>query len=203
MVAKKPKVKRRCEKCGRFFYAFPYRGKARWCSKKCWSNRSPLRKCNFCSRPFRVISGRTKYCGRSCSARGMVGEHSSNWKGGKSLADERARLMPQRRRWSLSVMIRDKFKCARCGKGGRLHAHHIKPWASFPDLRFDVSNGETLCVKCHGDEHGRDFTTRRNKKCADCGRKTKGRGIGGRCRPCSIKSWHRQRLTSSPRKSRQ
>ena len=26
---------------------------------------------------------------------------------------------------------------------------HIKPFAWFSDLRFDVSNGQTLCVDCH------------------------------------------------------
>ncbi|MFA8336337.1 HNH endonuclease [Burkholderia cenocepacia] len=41
--------------------------------------------------------------------------------------------------------------CTHCGddKGGNLEAHHRKEWAEYPELRFDVSNGITLCRACH------------------------------------------------------
>jgi hypothetical protein len=30
-----------------------------------------------------------------------------------------------------------------------MEAHHIADWASFPDKRFDVTNGVCLCRRCH------------------------------------------------------
>lgn len=59
------------------------------------------------------------------------------------------------RMWRDAVFKRDNWKCVMCGaKGGNgkrvdLNADHIKPFALFPDLRFDISNGRTLCVPCH------------------------------------------------------
>ena len=34
-------------------------------------------------------------------------------------------------------------------KGTHLSQYHIKPFADYPDLRFELSNGRTLCVPCH------------------------------------------------------
>lgn len=60
------------------------------------------------------------------------------------------------RNWRRDVLVRDGYCCQRCGDtSGPLHAHHIKSYADHPDLRFDESNGTTLCVFCHGVEHGR------------------------------------------------
>ena len=60
--------------------------------------------------------------------------------------------------WRKAVYERDHYTCQNCGKvGGRLNAHHIKSFARYPDLRLDVSNGITLCEKCHKLAHNRGF----------------------------------------------
>lgn len=59
--------------------------------------------------------------------------------------------------WSSMVRLRDK-KCTQCGSTHELHAHHIKSYKDYPELRFDVNNGVTLCGNCHRKwhkEHGR------------------------------------------------
>lgn len=64
--------------------------------------------------------------------------------------------------WRKEVKKRDNYACQNCGitqkelsKQGshqikhRLHAHHIKSWADFPESRFDITNGITYCHPCH------------------------------------------------------
>lgn len=58
--------------------------------------------------------------------------------------------------WRLAVYRRDDYTCCRCGaRGVRLNAHHIKGYAHYPELRYEVSNGITLCEECHKKEHRR------------------------------------------------
>lgn len=59
-------------------------------------------------------------------------------------------------RWRTAVYERDEYTCQKCGQvGGKLNAHHIKHFAKFPDLRLEVSNGQTLCEVCHKNLHRR------------------------------------------------
>jgi hypothetical protein len=85
------------------------------------------------------------------------GEDSPNWKGG--LRSERKRAMAQYpyRDWRNAVFARDNWTCQICDvRGGYLEADHIKPWCAFPDLRYEVDNGRTVCRPCHMnlDTHG-------------------------------------------------
>jgi len=54
--------------------------------------------------------------------------------------------------WASLVKLRDK-KCVKCGSVHKLHAHHIKPYKNYPELRYDINNGETLCSYCHIEYH--------------------------------------------------
>lgn len=56
--------------------------------------------------------------------------------------------------WRKSVYERDNFTCQMCGKrGGKIHAHHVVPWAECISKRYDLSNGVTLCQDCHKAVH--------------------------------------------------
>lgn len=62
-------------------------------------------------------------------------------------------------KWRQAVLQRDNWACQMPGCGerdGLLHAHHIKRFDSFPDGRFDVSNGITLCDNCHRLTYGKE-----------------------------------------------
>lgn len=79
-----------------------------------------------------------------------IGEKSNFWKGGISSINLRIRGSAEYRIWRTAVFERDNHTCIWCGqRGGRLNADHIKPFAYYPELRFAIDNGRTLCVPCH------------------------------------------------------
>lgn len=51
--------------------------------------------------------------------------------------------------WRLAVFTRDGFKCRWCGKNRHLQADHILPQSTHPHLKYEISNGRTLCRTCH------------------------------------------------------
>jgi hypothetical protein len=59
---------------------------------------------------------------------------------------------PIYKKWRLNIYTRDNFQCQwpNCTFKKKLHAHHIYRWAEFPDLRFNIDNGISLC-KIHHD----------------------------------------------------
>lgn len=80
----------------------------------------------------------------------IKGEKNWNWKGGITPINKALRETFEYEDWRKKVFERDLYTCQSCGEvGGRLEAHHIKPFSLYPELRFDLLNGRTLCKPCH------------------------------------------------------
>lgn len=87
---------------------------------------------------------------KGISAYWVKGEKSHTWKGGITPINEIIRKSIEYKIWRKSVFERDNYTCSFCGiKGGDLHADHIKPFYLYPELRFAIDNGRTLCIPCH------------------------------------------------------
>lgn len=89
----------------------------------------------------------------------QLGDKGSGWKGGVSPINECIRQSSEFKQWRAAVFARDRYTCRKCGAGHqngyrpKLHPHHIKAFADYPELRFDVDNGLTLCEECHKEVH--------------------------------------------------
>ncbi len=80
----------------------------------------------------------------------ISGEKHWKWKGGITPLNAQIRNSLEYRIWRRSVFERDNYTCIWCKKRGVvLNADHIKPFAQYPELRFAIDNGRTLCVDCH------------------------------------------------------
>ena len=78
------------------------------------------------------------------------GKNSYLWKGGITSINAQIRNSSEYRLWRKAVFERDNYICIWCKvKGGKLNADHIKPFSLFPELRFAIDNGRTLCLECH------------------------------------------------------
>lgn len=92
---------------------------------------------------------------RRAIANGHKGEKSHLWQGGITPLNLRARNCIEYKLWRESVFKRDEYTCKECdahsgnGKAVYLTADHIKPFALFPELRYAIDNGLTLCWECH------------------------------------------------------
>lgn len=95
------------------------------------------------------MKGKTAW-NKGIKNKAFSGKNNPNWKGGITPINEKIRKSIEYRLWREAVFARDNFTCCHCGiYGGDLQADHIKPFAFYPELRFAIDNGRTLCVKCH------------------------------------------------------
>ena len=79
-----------------------------------------------------------------------TGNKHPRWKGGVSKHYKEGYSSFEYKQWRAKIFLRDNFTCQFCGiRKVYLTAHHIKSWAKYPKLRFDIKNGITLCENCH------------------------------------------------------
>ncbi len=79
------------------------------------------------------------------------GANHPSWKGGITPINQKIRQSLEYVIWRRAVFERDNYTCIWCGdnRGHNLNADHIKPFAYYPELRFAIDNGRTLCEPCH------------------------------------------------------
>lgn len=120
--------------------------------------------CGKCLKRYKSTIKNRVFCD-NCNRNRKIGALNPNWRGGRRTANAIIRASDKYKEWRASVFERDNFTCQKCFQhGGSLHAHHIKEFSSHPDLIFSIKNGETLCLKCHGEIHNRNFKKWRYSK---------------------------------------
>lgn len=165
-----------CEVCGDTFQRGD-RGdtsweRARYCSHACRAVgirvEKPPRVCEQCGDVFecRYVTSLAdwnarRFCGRRCALAsvGGKGPDAPRWNGGSSGWHG----TQDHKDWALAVKERDDYRCQSCGRTDKIQAHHIKRVRLYPELRYAIANGTTLCASCHrradGATRGRTVAT--------------------------------------------
>lgn len=150
-----------CQKCTKVFQVQPYRKDAKFCSIGCARKgalrvkKGSVKNCELCKSEFYVPKAHLwkRYCSMKCSGIMARGRKPGNF------IEDRTKLKISDRKaddtryfdWRKNVKNRDGWKCkiSNSDCSGRLEAHHILPWRSHPELRYEINNGITLCHHHH------------------------------------------------------
>lgn len=113
----------------------------------------------FIRSPEQIESQRRKLLGRkymlnhrlsiSEGQKKAVQEGRHHWKVKDSRHPEQDRYSLKYKMWREAVLELKGKKCEICQKPNRLHIHHIKSYYEFPELKFEITNGQVLCISCH------------------------------------------------------
>lgn len=161
------KVTKICLACGKSFTVPPIRkDTAKYCSPKCQYSHQMKYKANYihcaeCGTRFSLSPSHAKrneksFCSISCKGifygriKDIFGIKNPNWKGGTTAKHILIRTSARYKKWRKQIFERDNYTCVLCGQhGGKLNVDHIKEFSRYPELVFELSNGRTLCEKCH------------------------------------------------------
>ena len=133
---------------------------------------SKIKQCEVCGKDMKIAQcylnlGKGKTCSKDCAkvstSRTIIGtknpKMSEFMKGRKHrYVKDRSKLTVRESRksqtyndWRKSVLNRDKWKCQMHNEncGGILEVHHILNFKEYPELRYDINNGITLCHSHH------------------------------------------------------
>lgn len=155
---KKTPIEKICPTCDKHFYVKPSLDRVIYCSRHCArvGKESPMTGKKHSAESKKKMSD-TRF------SLGIKGHKMYNWKGG---IDVYPPYKHYRNReyieWRGKVFSRDNFRCQDCGARSGvgsvvfLHPHHIKSYTYFKELRYETSNGITLCVSCHKKRHSCD-----------------------------------------------
>lgn len=146
-----------CKKCGSDMYVMPYlikSGRKKFCSKKCLYESG--------SQTMTFVKGHADFVPKELRGHTLdtklkigisgIGKHLGELNGNWIVDRSKVKLDKERggtlhKQWSKNIKNRDSWKCkinnAECC--GKVIAHHILSWAKFPELRYELNNGITLC----------------------------------------------------------
>jgi len=117
--------------------------------------------CLYCGKQFEeqayVLNwNRGKFCSQNCNGKYHSKEKHSCWQGGISCERDVVKHTEEYSIWRSSVYARDRWTCQICGSKKNIEAHHIARFSLFPEKRFDIDNGITLCHECHLMTYGKE-----------------------------------------------
>lgn len=137
----------KCSFCRKHIHRLRSRSQ-KYCSKECLNQ---IQKITFLGHgnPF-YGKKHTKELKEKLSLRNRmrIGDRGFRWiKDRNKIIGPQNRNNPLYKQWRYEIWLRDNFKC-KIGNPdccGRIEAHHILPWKDFPELRYEINNGITLC----------------------------------------------------------